>query len=830
MTYGCFFLWHDIFTQTKTFFELDLNSTCVDMSIQKPRGSVLKRTQLSSLTKFRSQLHTEQQQQQQSRPLQTTNTNLNRNNRSRNRNTLPHSTRLRSTSKERNISENSSVSNESDFRSQTTQRRDRRGRNRHSNKENVTSNNRTAGRRDTARSKSRTRNNGYKKPLNFQEMKDKLKALRKEISEVNEVNDRLNEQIQDLEDELGDINQRHSFEAEQKDNRIQELTQNLQQTQSENNEKTQNLFKQKSQIQMKQNEVEMLQSTKRTLEQQVMTLTQSMKMKECQIQNHERQLSMIKSENTMVRKECQTKHDQIETLTHNLQRTQSENESHVAQIKGLRGDNMTITLKNTSLNNMNENQLRKIGQLTDTVHKQEEEIAFRSERMQRMNDEHHRVTQRKNMLERENGQQSQQIQQQKQQINELERKCAWYEERARKDEEVRKRLHNQIQELKGNIRVFCRVRPMLDDAKQDGMVYEFDNDDIEEQSITLSTAARTQSGYSGQWSDGKNYKFDFDRVFRPFSTQQSVFNEISQLVQSALDGYKVCIFAYGQTGSGKTYTMEGPSLNRHDENRGMIPRSVEKIFEHGNKLREKGWQYECTATYLEIYNEKIRDLLSNNHAAQQGPQHAFNSRFCHPNDAPIRYLEIRQKKSNQNSKKTDIYVEGLTHVPVASSSDVYPLLSLASTNRSVGKTDCNERSSRSHSVFQLFLNGTNPVTRQSTFGVLNLIDLAGSERLKKSNAIGQQLKETQNINKSLSCLGDVIAALSSKKGRSHIPYRNSKLTYLLMNYFGGDAKTLMFVNLCPEKDRSDESLCSLRFAAKVNDCQIGIAKRTVANC
>merc|ERR1712003_299248 len=163
-------------------------------------------------------------------------------------------------------------------------------------------------------------------------------------------------------------------------------------------------------------------------------------------------------------------------------------------------------------------------------------------------------------------------------------------------------------ELKGNIRVFCRVRPILDEAKQQSACFSFDTEDIEEQRVTLH-APSTMSGISGKMIDGKTYNFDFDRVFRPFSNQESIFNEISQLVQSALDGYKVCIFAYGQTGSGKTFTMEGPSFNKYDENRGMIPRSVEKIFEHQMRLKEKGWQYECKATYLEIYNEKIRDLL-----------------------------------------------------------------------------------------------------------------------------------------------------------------------------------------------------------------------------
>ena len=354
-------------------------------------------------------------------------------------------------------------------------------------------------------------------------------------------------------------------------------------------------------------------------------------------------------------------------------------------------------------------------------------------------------------------------------------------------------------------------------------------------------------------------------------SQTAIFEEISQLVQSALDGYKVCIFAYGQTGSGKTYTMEGPTTNSNDNRRGMIPRAVEQIFSHAQNLKSKGWRYECKATFLEIYNEKIRDLLaghqSHSHNNYNGNHHdsmsfglnnntnnnnngnnnhslfndimmsnendsvmgntgnnnnSNNSNNNLADDNSVKYLELQQR-----NRKNKAYVEvaGLSEHFVTCAADVYPLLKRASKNRSVGKTDCNERSSRSHSIFQLYLAGYNECTQRKTFGVLNLIDLAGSERLKKSNATGQQLKETQAINRSLSCLGDVIAALS--KQSKHIPYRNSKLTHLLMNYFGGDSKTLMFVNLCPEWERFDESLCSLRFAAKVNDCQIGVARRNV---
>jgi len=449
-----------------------------------------------------------------------------------------------------------------------------------------------------------------------------------------------------------------------------------------------------------------------------------------------------------------------------------------------------------------------ITELTDRNAAQQSEVDHIRATLQKLRADLAQTKQERLHLFEETQAQQGQLSEQSDYIQKLEATATQMTRQAMEDEETRKRLHNCVMELKGNIRVFCRVRPSLrhdDEAK----IFEFDDGDILEQKVVL----RQPSGYSGrctmsgQPAESKTYQFSFDRVFRPSATQQCVFVEIEQLVQSALDGHRVCIFAYGQTGSGKTFTMEGPGDGGNaEELRGMIPRSVEKIFAHASLLRAKGWQYASRASYLEIYNEQIYDLLS----AGKGRGRA---------------LEVRQPRGGQT------FVEGLSEHSVHRHRDVFPLLRAAAKNRSVGRTDCNERSSRSHSVFRLFLDGRNAETQQSVHGVLNLIDLAGSERLKKSNAAGQALRETQNINKSLSCLGDVIAALSAmgkaknnKKQKAHIPYRNSKLTFLLQNCFGGDCKTLMFVNLCPEMERIDESLCSLRFAAKVNDCAVGVKK------
>ena len=379
----------------------------------------------------------------------------------------------------------------------------------------------------------------------------------------------------------------------------------------------------------------------------------------------------------------------------------------------------------------------------------------------------------------------------------------------KKEEQIRKRLHNTVMEMKGNIRVYCRIRPMLGRVKNERQSFTFDSNDIEHKTLTLSMPPSNHH-WSGQFIDGKKYKFEFDRVFKGNECQSEIFTEISELVQSALDGYKVCIFAYGQTGAGKTHTMEGSSLNQSDTNRGIIPRAVEQIFKAKQKLSAQNWTFKCSVSHLEIYNEKIRDLLV--------PKNR-NNFYNFGNE----YLHIHQRqRGNINSS---VSVEGLSRIEVFDPFEVYKLLALASSNRSVSRTECNERSSRSHSVFQLFLSGQNRANGQTRFGVLSLIDLAGSERLKKSNvssASATQLKETQNINKSLSCLRAVIAALSmNAKGTKHIPYRNSKLTYLLMDCFGRDsAKTLMFVNLCPEQDKCSESLQSLRFADMANKCQI----------
>ncbi|KAI9813945.1 MAG: kinesin-like nuclear fusion protein [Thelocarpon impressellum] len=365
-------------------------------------------------------------------------------------------------------------------------------------------------------------------------------------------------------------------------------------------------------------------------------------------------------------------------------------------------------------------------------------------------------------------------------------------EKLRKEESLRRKLHNQVQELKGNIRVFCRVRPSLE-SEPSIEAAKIAYPDAEKDMREVEVLGPEEKSSLGIVSTKKN-AFAFDRVFSPTSQNEAVFEEISQLVQSALDGYNVCIFCYGQTGSGKTYTMSSED--------GMIPRAVHQIYDTAQSLEEKGWSYAMEGSFVEVYNENLNDLLGR------------------PEEFDKKKHEIRH-----DMQRCKTHVSDLTTVQLNSPAKVESILRRAMANRSVAATKANERSSRSHSVFMLRLTGENKLTGERSEGTLNLVDLAGSERLSHSGSTGDRLKETQNINRSLSCLGDVIGALGQGKEGGHVPYRNSKLTYLLQFSLGGNSKTLMFVMISPLQAHLSETLTSLKFATKVHNTHIGTAKR-----
>ncbi|XP_010414853.1 PREDICTED: uncharacterized protein LOC104700941 isoform X1 [Camelina sativa] len=354
-------------------------------------------------------------------------------------------------------------------------------------------------------------------------------------------------------------------------------------------------------------------------------------------------------------------------------------------------------------------------------------------------------------------------------------------------EKERKELYNKILELKGNIRVFCRCRPL----------------NFEEIEAGVSMGIDVESAKNGEvmvMSNGFPKKsFKFDSVFGPNASQADVFEDTAPFATSVIDGYNVCIFAYGQTGTGKTFTMEG---TQHD--RGVNYRTLENLFKI-TKERENRYNYEISVSVLEVYNEQIRDLLV---PASQSAS------------APKRF-EIRQVSEGNH------HVPGLVEAPVKSLDEVWDVLKTGSNARAVGKTAANEHSSRSHCIHCVMVKGENLLNGECTKSKLWLVDLAGSERVAKTEVQGERLKETQSINKSLSALGDVIFALANKS--SHIPFRNSKLTHLLQDSLGGDSKTLMFVQISPNENDQSETLCSLNFASRVRGIELGPAKKQLDN-
>ncbi|CAI4840129.1 AIC_G0056700.mRNA.1.CDS.1 [Saccharomyces cerevisiae] len=358
-----------------------------------------------------------------------------------------------------------------------------------------------------------------------------------------------------------------------------------------------------------------------------------------------------------------------------------------------------------------------------------------------------------------------------------------------KEETVRRTLHNELQELRGNIRVYCRIRPALKNLENSDTslinVNEFD-DNSGVQSMEVTKIQNT----------AQVHEFKFDKIFDQQDTNVDVFKEVGQLVQSSLDGYNVCIFAYGQTGSGKTFTM----LNPGD---GIIPSTISHIFNWINKLKTKGWDYKVNCEFIEIYNENIVDLLRSDNNNKEDTSIGLKHEIRH----------------DQETKTTTI--TNVTSCKLESEEMVEIILKKANKLRSTASTASNEHSSRSHSIFIIHLSGSNAKTGAHSYGTLNLVDLAGSERINVSQVVGDRLRETQNINKSLSCLGDVIHALGQPDSTNrHIPFRNSKLTYLLQYSLTGDSKTLMFVNISPSSSHINETLNSLRFASKVNSTRL----------
>eukprot|EP00903_Cladosiphon_okamuranus_P009741 g9262.t1 len=329
------------------------------------------------------------------------------------------------------------------------------------------------------------------------------------------------------------------------------------------------------------------------------------------------------------------------------------------------------------------------------------------------------------------------------------------------------------------VKVVVRIRPLSRKELQDG-----------HKAIAEAKEDRGEIVVRNPRADAREppKSFFFDAVFGDRSAQERVYEVCgAPLVESVLQGYNGTIFAYGQTGAGKTHTMEG--YPDPPELRGIIPKSFEHIFD--KIALADNVQYLVRASYLEIYNEEIRDLLSKD-----------------PKDK----LEL---KENVDS---GVYVKDLTTFVVKSAMEIDHVMQAGKKNRSVGSTMMNQTSSRSHSIFCIVVECSQSDDRGDHIrvGKLNLVDLAGSERQSKTGATGDRLKEANKINLSLSALGNVISALVD--GRSlHIPYRDSKLTRLLQDSLGGNTKTVMCANAGPAEYNYDETVSTLRYANRAKN-------------
>uniref|UniRef100_A0A0N5BCT8 Kinesin-like protein n=1 Tax=Strongyloides papillosus TaxID=174720 RepID=A0A0N5BCT8_STREA len=324
-----------------------------------------------------------------------------------------------------------------------------------------------------------------------------------------------------------------------------------------------------------------------------------------------------------------------------------------------------------------------------------------------------------------------------------------------------------------SVRVICRCRP-LNQREMDL------NSSI---CVKMDSALGEVSIYG---NDESVKTFTFDGVYYMDSTAEQVYNDIVYpLVESVVEGYNGTVFAYGQTGSGKTFSMQG--TESIPGQRGLVPRSFEHIFDAVATTIDS--KFIVKVSYVEIYNEDLKDLLND--------------------DKDIR-LEIKENPEN------GVYVAGLSMHIVHNISDCEKLMQKGWSNRHVGATLMNKDSSRSHSIFTLYVEGINSKTGFLRMGKLNLVDLAGSERQSKTGATGDRFKEATKINLSLSALGNVISALVDGKSK-HIPYRDSKLTRLLQDSLGGNTKTIMVACISPSDNNYDETLSTLRYANRAKN-------------
>ncbi|KAJ4968639.1 hypothetical protein NE237_015340 [Protea cynaroides] len=339
-------------------------------------------------------------------------------------------------------------------------------------------------------------------------------------------------------------------------------------------------------------------------------------------------------------------------------------------------------------------------------------------------------------------------------------------------DEKRREALNKILDLKGSIRVFCRIRP-------------FQSTDLRRTREPISAG----SDKIVVRSAGIRKEYDFDKVFTQETSQEDVFVEVEPIIRSALDGHNVCILAYGQTGTGKTFTMEGTN-----DQLGIVPRALEELFRQASQ--DSSASFNFSMSMLEVYMGSLKDLLA-------------------PKPAARAYETFSKCNLNiQTDPSGAVEIEKLTDVPVSDFNQANRWYTRGKRARSTSWTNVNESSSRSHCLTRITIGRSwGPAKGKTEVSKLWMVDLGGSERLLKTGATGQTLEEGKAINLSLSALGDVIAAL--KRKLRHIPYRNSKLTQILRDSLGDGSKALMLVHISPCEEDVGETTCSLNFAKRV---------------
>lgn len=369
-----------------------------------------------------------------------------------------------------------------------------------------------------------------------------------------------------------------------------------------------------------------------------------------------------------------------------------------------------------------------------------------------------------------------------------------------------RKLRDEIHNMKGNIRVFARVR--RDDSCGPENTCVVPAKDDPKKKITIFKRSET-----GDLESSQDFAFDSGRVFGPDASQETVFEEVAEFVQSALDGKCVCLLSYGQTGSGKTHTMQGSGSG---EERGIIPRAMEQVGRYMEKMSEMGWEYSMEVSFVEIYNETLKDLLREGNAGNgESKRGSISPREGMDDEVKLKIKEIEKNGFMVVDKATRIPVD-----PRNDPSQIGVIMRKAGEKRNVGATAMNAQSSRSHAIFCLHLHGKNERFRQEVDGMLSLVDLAGSESVEDSQVTGAQLKETIAINSSLTHLRSVFTEIAKKEKDSFINYRNSQLTQLLKSSLQPGGKTLMMVNLSPVDTSYGHSLRTLQLSETVSKCTL----------